>query len=187
MRSEKVARKYATALYERAEERKSLDRLSEDFEAARTALDAADDLRRILQSPVVKSEDKRAVLKEIFGGKASEEFVEGIDLLANKERLEVFEAMVDAYRELRDRRAGLVEADVATAADIGEDGLDRLKQRLESTLDKRVRMKSTIDEKLIGGFTARVDDTVVDASIAGKLRALKKRFAASESGEKSQA
>jgi F-type H+-transporting ATPase subunit delta len=186
MRSEKVARKYATALYERAEEQGTLERLSEDFESARNALDAADDLRRILRSPVVKSEDKRAVLKEIFDG-AAEGFVEGIDLLANKERLDVFEALVDAYRELRDRRAGLVEADVATAADIGEDGLDRLKQRLESTLDKRVRMKSTIDEKLIGGFTARIDDTVVDASIAGKLRALKKRFAASESGETSQA
>jgi F-type H+-transporting ATPase subunit delta len=45
-----------------------------------------------------------------------------------------------------------------------------LKERLESILNKKVQMSFVIDKDIMGGFIARVGDTLYDASIRNQLR-----------------
>jgi F-type H+-transporting ATPase subunit delta len=47
-------------------------------------------------------------------------------------------------------------------------------------LQKKVNLKFKSDQNLIGGFIAKVDDTLYDASIKHQLELLKKQFLTGE-------
>src|SRR5579871_4512796 len=52
-----------------------------------------------------------------------------------------------------------------------------LNTELERLVGKRIRMRSSVDEALIGGVVARIRSTVYDGSVRGRLRALERRLA----------
>jgi len=55
-----------------------------------------------------------------------------------------------------------------------------LQSRLEKILNKKVRLNFKIDLDLVGGFIAKVGDTLYDASIKHQLELLKKQFLTGE-------
>jgi sulfopyruvate decarboxylase TPP-binding subunit len=55
-----------------------------------------------------------------------------------------------------------------------------LGKRLEKILDKKVRLNFKTDLSLVGGFIAKVNDTLYDASIRHQLELLKKQFLTGE-------
>ena len=51
-----------------------------------------------------------------------------------------------------------------------------MRENFEKLLNKKIRFNFTIDPNVIGGFVAKVGDTVYDASLKNQLEILKKRF-----------
>ena len=55
-----------------------------------------------------------------------------------------------------------------------------LQSRMEKILNKKVQLNFKKDANLVGGFIAKVDDTLYDASIEHQLELLKKQFLTGE-------
>jgi F-type H+-transporting ATPase subunit delta len=49
---------------------------------------------------------------------------------------------------------------------------------LERLTGRRIRMRFTVDERLIGGVVARIGSTVYDGSVRGQLASLGRRLGA---------
>ena len=47
---------------------------------------------------------------------------------------------------------------------------------MEKKLNKRVRLNYSIDDTILGGFIAKIGDTMHDASIKHQLELLQKKF-----------
>jgi F-type H+-transporting ATPase subunit delta len=116
------------------------------------------------------------VLKEIFAGKVTDDFTRFLDFLSRKNRIAIVENIAESYLEIKDEREGIVTVALTTAVDFGDELIADLKERFESVLSKKVRFTFRKDEAIIGGFVAKVQDTVYDASIAHQLELLKKKF-----------
>ena len=62
----RAAVRYAKAVLSLAQEQKSADAVNSDMKLITESIAKSDELNQMLQSPVVKSSDKKAVLSKVF-------------------------------------------------------------------------------------------------------------------------
>ena len=174
--SHPVARRYALALYQEAQENGVADRIDEDMDALRETLDGSPDLISLLRSPVVPRPKKEAVLGRLFDGKVDDLTMRFIKLLVEKTREELLPVVVAAYSALKDERLGVVEAHVRTAKPLGFDEAESLRKALEANSGKKVRMKMDVEPSLVGGLVVRMGAKVFDRSVRHQLQVLSAQF-----------
>ena len=176
MNESKVSVRYANSLLSSAIEKGSLDKVAKDMELVYSAIKSSPELSRTLSSPIIKAQIKSSVLDEIFKKKISKETMDFLKFIVEKNRENLLESIVKKFLDLRDQKLGLINVNVKSAVELGEDQRKKLKEKFEKLLNKKVRFDFTIDPDVIGGFVAKVGDTVYDASLKNQLEILKKRF-----------
>ena len=172
----KVSKRYATSLLESAVEKKKLDSVSLDMELVSSTLEANRQLMLALANPVVRPSIKLKVLEEVFKSRVNSETMQFLKFLVEKNREDLLDHIAKIFLELRDEQLGIVNVEVSTAMDFTEDQVNLFKNNLEKFLGKKVRLSFKIDPDVIGGFVAKVDDTVFDASLKHQLELLKRQF-----------
>jgi F-type H+-transporting ATPase subunit delta len=88
----------------------------------------------------------------------------------------LLESIVGKFLDLRDKKLGIVNVQVRSAVPMSDAQEKKLRENYEKLLNKKVKFEFTIDPTVIGGFVAKVGDTVYDASLKNQLEILKKRF-----------
>lgn len=86
--------------------------------------------------------------------------------------------IVSAFDLELNRARGIVNAVVTTAVPLDERERAFLTDRVEAITSRRVVLDTRVDPALIGGFVARVGDQLIDASVVGRLTALRARLIA---------
>ena len=176
MAESKVSLRYANSLMDISIENKSVERVAKDMELVLSAIHSSGDLERLLEDPVIRSEKKHSILEEIFGKKVSEQSMNFIKFVVDKHREELLGNIIDKFLELRDKQLGIINVDVKTAFEFNEDQKTKLKDKLEKMFDKKARLNFSVDKDMIGGFVAKVNDTIYNASAKHQLEQLKKEF-----------
>lgn len=176
MRNRKVSSRYAQSLMDLTEEKNSLGVMYTDVRLVVTVLDENIQLKKLLYSPVIKPKLKVSIFDEIFRGKINEDLHKFIRFIVEKNREEYLYDILARFLELRNDRLGIVDVEVKTAVQFNDKQAAELKKRLESIISKQVEMSFVIDKNILGGFIARVGDTLYDASIRNQLDNLKRMF-----------
>jgi F-type H+-transporting ATPase subunit delta len=176
MAETKVSSRYANSLLDMSSEKNNLDEISIDMELVHSAIRSSKELKNILDSPIVKSEIKKSVLSEIFKNKISNDSLGFIKFVIDKNREDILDSIIEKFLELRDEKLGLVRVEVRTSFDFTDEQKEKLRKRLESILNKKAHLKFIVDNTIVGGFIAKVGDTVYDASIKHQLELLRKEF-----------
>ncbi|MCL6494903.1 MAG: F0F1 ATP synthase subunit delta, partial [Ignavibacterium sp.] len=71
---------------------------------------------------------------------------------------------------------GVARVDIKSAFELSNDQKKIIEQKFESLLNKKVVASYKVDEKVIGGFVAKVKDTVYDATVAHQLELLRQQL-----------
>lgn len=171
-----IARRYATALYEEADDTGVLEAVDEDVRMLRDSLASNDKLSRVFKSPVIPAKKKDAVLESLLGDRVEALFLQFLQLLVQKDRETMTAAILDAYQSLRDEQRGIVDAHVTTARPLSDDEKEAVVEALEAKTGKTIRLHQHEDTDLIGGLVVRIGDYVFDASVRNKLSALHDRL-----------
>ena len=177
MADSKVAYRYASSLLDTALENNTLDKVDKDLKLLIESFDKSGELKRAVESPVIKSRLKISILKEIFSKKMDKETIKFIQFVVDKNREDTLYAIAEKFIDLRNDHLGIVELNVKTAFKFNEDQKQEVKTRFEKILKKTVNLNVIVDNSLVGGFIAKVGDTVYDASLKHQLELLKKEFA----------
>ncbi|MGB3542618.1 ATP synthase F1 subunit delta [Rubrivirga sp.] len=172
-----VARRYAQALAQEAQSQGVLEDVDVDVDLLHATLEGSRDLRLVLESPIYSQEKTRAVLEGVFGSKVSALTSKFLNLLVQKERDGQIPSVLEAYRQLRDDRLGVIEASVKTAKPLAPEQMTELQKSLEARAGKTVRMRYEIDPSLVGGLVVRLGDVVFDRSVKHQLEMLRDQFA----------
>lgn len=172
----RILHRYATSLLETSIEKKNLDVVTSDIQLLVETLDKSRQLQLMLESPVVKPEVKLNILKEIFSSKISKDSMDFIEFVISKQRENLLNSIGKRFLELRDEYLGIANVFITTASEFTNDQKSLLENKLEKILDKKVRLNFKTDLNLVGGFIAKVNDTLYDASIKHQLELLKKQF-----------
>ena len=169
-----LAGRYANALFELAQDQKSVDAVSADLASLRRALESSPDLTRLVRSPVFSAEDHakalKAILEKMGANALTTKFVL---LLAEKRRLFVLTQIIAAYEHLVARSRGETEAEVTAARALSDAEITELKAVLKSRLGKEPRLHAKIDPTLLGGLVVKVGSRMIDSSLRTKLDGLR--------------
>ncbi len=165
-----IAKRYAKALVELSEEKKTVDKVKADLGSFIAALDSAPEMQKLFSSPVFTPENKKAVIKDL-GAKlglqqATQRFVEH---LAETGRIRHVKDVYEAFLAILAERQNRASVELTTAAAVNAADLAEIKKKLESLIGKQVDINASVDASLIGGARARIGSVIYDGTIRNQL------------------
>ncbi len=166
-----IANRYATALYELADEANSLDAIAEELTGLRTLMSENDSLRKLVRSPLIASKDKQSAMSAILEKAGASQLVSRfVAVVARNGRLFALSGIIEAYLAELARRRGEVKASVVTARPLNEGQTKAITEILHKMGGDKVTMDVEIDPTLIGGLVVRVGSRMIDSSLKSKLQ-----------------
>lgn len=168
-----IAARYATAIFELAQEDKSLPALENDIEALSGAFGDSDDFRALINSPVYSRDEQASAITAIAGKMGlSGTVTNSLALMASNRRLFVLPQLLSELARLIADHKGEVTADVTAASALSDAQQAKLAETLKARVGKDVKINMAVDESLIGGLVVKVGSQMIDTSIRSKLAAL---------------
>lgn len=176
MANYKAARRYTTAIYELADEQNQVDTIKNDFVNIAKSLKDSRDLKLFIQSPLIMPEKKSAVLTSLFNGKVSDLTLNFLLLLCEKNRIDILKEVSESLLRLVNEKRGIIEAVITTAVEMTEQEKKVISEKLKNYTGKEIFPRFVVDKTIKGGFIAKIDDKIIDASILHQLDLLKEKF-----------
>ncbi len=165
-----LAERYATALYDLAEQDKALDAVATELQTIQDLISATPDMQRLIRSPVISREEQRramdAILAKLQASALTRRFV---GLVAHNRRLFALPSIIAAYvKRLADQR-GETTAEVASATPLSSEQLLAIAAALKSSVGRDVVLSTRVDPGLLGGLVVKLGSRMVDSSLRTKL------------------
>ena len=175
MSESRAALRYAKATLNFAIEKKVTDSIDEDMRYIVQTISDSDELKEMLQSPILEGSSKNQVLKEIFKN-VNDLTKELFSLLVSKKRIGLLNEVAKKYIRLNDNLKGENVALVTTAVPLTPSLEKKILAQVEKITSNKVTLENIIDASIIGGFILRIGDLQYNASISNKLNNLKREF-----------
>jgi F-type H+-transporting ATPase subunit delta len=164
-----LARPYARAAFEAAQEHKDFERWSQMLASAATTV-ADTRVVKLLSSPRVQPTDLVELIAE--ASSADERGRNFLNTLAQNRRLGVLPEVAAIYEELRADAENVTDVHVTSAVQLDETQRARLTAALKKRLKREIRLHCAVDASLIGGAIVRAGDFVIDGSLKARLERL---------------
>jgi len=171
-----VATRYAKSLLQLANEKGQLETVFSDMQLVAKVCHENKEFISFLKSPIIKTDKKVAVIKEIFAGKVSDVTSNFLVVLTHKRRELYMEQIADAFVEEYKKHKNILTAIITSASGIDSTVKAKVLELVKQNTNGEVELVEKIDKDLIGGFVLRIGDRQVDASISRKLNDLRKAF-----------
>ena len=169
--SAEVVEPYAEALMSLADSQSLIEQFGNQTRELLTVLKESEELQQFLGSPVIKTEDKKAVLKQIAGQGLHPYLVNFLQLVIDKKRTTFLAGILEQFLALVRDRTSTVLAQVTSVTELTQQQRDRVKEQVKAmTNASEVELETSLDPDLIGGVVIKVGSQVLDASLKGQLR-----------------
>ncbi len=175
-RIESIHKTYARALVELAEEKGVLEEVADQVIELAEVLRKQHQLRRLLTSPGLAADERDRIVDNIFKGRVNELIHRFLLMLSRKNRLALAPGIIFAFKQVYDELHGALEVEAYTAREMHGGEVDRLSASLGEALGRKVVVRPHRDPSLIGGLKLRVGDKLIDATVATRLKRLRRRI-----------
>lgn len=169
--SGQIVEPYAEALMSVAQEHNLTEELGTDLRSLLELWQNSPELASFLGNPIVKAEDKKAVLATILGDESNSYLKNFLMLLVNRRRIMYIDAIAEKYLELLRKLNNVVLAMVTSVAELNEEQKEAIADKVKNLSGASgVEIKTNLDPSLIGGVIIKVGSQVYDTSIRGQLQ-----------------
>jgi F-type H+-transporting ATPase subunit delta len=165
-------KRYAQAVFEIALESNKLKEWQSELKKIAQLMQDTE-FTALVENPKLPFELKAKLVHERLG-KINPMALNLVYLLIAKGKLKIAGQLADEYERLLNDHRGIKSAEVTTAIALDDTEREKLSHYLEAILGKKVIINSQVDPDILGGFIARIDDSLIDGSIRNKLEILKK-------------
>jgi F-type H+-transporting ATPase subunit delta len=175
-----IARPYARAAFQVAQENDALDELSRSLGIGKELLSDGR-ISRFLANPALTDDERLQFLKELFATAAGEDSVFGgssehgmnfLKLLLEYGRVDVLPEISDRFDALKAEVENTVDVIVTSATKLSDAQMRAIETALRARLGRDINLSTKIDENLIAGAVIRAGDVVIDGSLRSRLEGL---------------
>ena len=174
MTGQAVARRYAKALIDLAQEEGRVDEVGEEIAEMESRCESSSELQSLMSSPGIAKKVKREILAEIIqrGGMSvlSSRFFQ---LLLDKDRIRFTKLISTSYRKFADELKNRIRVEIRSAFPLSPEEEESLRSRLSVATGKNAVLEIQTDSSLLGGVTARLGSATWDGSVRNHLEILK--------------
>lgn len=167
--AEIIAKRYANTLFEISIEKNTLKDISKEVIYIQEIIEDNRDLLKILQSPLIKPNEKKDIFKNIFKEEISKELINFIYVVLDKNRGNYLLEIFSVFENLKDEHENTEKAEAITAVPLDDETLNNLKDSLEKSSSKNIILTNKVDSSIIGGIYIKVGDKIIDGTIRKRL------------------
>lgn len=150
---------------------------SEQLKSAVNLVASSKDLQRVLLSPAVNKVHKQAVIGKLSDELGLQRLIKNFLLVVvSHRRIGELPMMQKNFDLIVDERTGWVAAEITSAHELTAEQRQEIERALGNKLGKFVRAHYHVDPAVIGGVKAHVASVEYDATIRGKLEAMRSQL-----------
>ncbi|AJC50162.1 F0F1 ATP synthase subunit delta [Coxiella endosymbiont of Amblyomma americanum] len=173
-----LSRPYAQALFIEAKESRQLNFWLKTLHVLSILIEHRS-IIAIVRNPSIPNEKVKNILLKLLSeikleadSLLEEKLGNFLRLLINKRKLILLPSITLLYKNLLNSSRKILEATVVSAILLNNNQKNNIKKKLEKRFNTRIKLKTAIDESLVGGGVIYVGDWVMDGSIKGKIARL---------------
>ena len=167
-----AAIRYAKAYFGHCQKENSLKKIVIETEKIKGILSNNTNLYKTLKNKIVPNHTKKNILLSICGN-VSENLHKLIEILVSKNRLHLFDDILNQFIELYKISSGIETCYLISAEKISNEIEENLKHVVKKITKNKIKIVNIIDKDLIGGFIIKVGDIQFDNSVNSSLNKLK--------------
>lgn len=176
MRPLVIAERYSRSAYQLAEEKNMTTSFLQELQAVRDAMETRSELMSLLKNPLITRDEKHSLIEGILGPKASSLAQQFLNLLVDKNRIELFPDIVEELKRLTHEREKIEEATAVSARELHPSILQLLQKALEKMTAKKIILRTEEDPSLLGGIQIHLGNRLIDGTVKTKLNALESQL-----------
>ncbi len=169
----RVAIRYSKALFQLAREENLVMEVQSDLEVIKETCISDPEFHEMLNSPIIEEYAKANVLKNLFADKVNQLTFRFLELLSKKRRSGFLLEMIERFMESVLDYQGILAGTLVASNALDPAQVDEIRKKVEVLTGKKVLLSEQIDPSMIGGFTVKIKDTVIDLSIKTQLEKLR--------------
>ena len=168
---------YSLALYELAEESKSINEIEEQSSAFINLILRSNDFNLLIIDPTNKKEDQLNVIMKISEKyKLNNLLTNFLSFLTLKRRLFFVEKILKNFIEICSKKRGEIVAKLTAAKELNDNEINNIKEELTKNFSSKINLQYKFDPSLIGGLIIQVGSVMIDTSIKNKLQQLENKM-----------
>ena len=179
MRVQIVAKRYARALFSLGQEQglEELRKYRDQLRDLAEVVNGSPELLQVFKTPVIRAEQKKAILQNILEKIGTEPMVRNFCLfLADQDRLPFFLDIERYFSHLLDEHEGILRGSLVTATELAKKRKDSIREELEKRFRQNLVLDYEVDDNILGGLVLKVGDRIYDASLRAQLQSLKENI-----------
>ena len=177
----KISVRYAKALLASVREKQLTESVRLDMEMIFNIIETEPRFNNVLQSPVIKTSIKASFFKAVFYEQINPVTFSFLMLLLSNNRERYLKSATRIFLDLCRKEAGYKKAQLTSAVPINQALTDQFTNFIREYFKSEVDLTCLTDENIIGGFVLQVGDQQIDASVASKIKKIKRELLGSQS------
>ena len=166
-----IARRYAHAYFDLAQEAGALDAWGQELSRVADAL-SDPEVALALANPRLRGPQRVLLANALLEG-TTPQAGNLVRLLLERGRIAALPEVVAEYRRLADRASGVVRAEVTAAVPVSDAEAASVRRTLAEKLGGDVETTLRQDPAILGGLVIRIGDRVIDGSVRTRLEQLR--------------
>ena len=163
-----LARPYGLAVFKQAREEGNIKEWNNMLQLLVLIMQDAT-MRGLIANPKVNDQQLANLIIDVGGDGISETGRNLVRVMAENQRLAEMAGVAAVFEEECDRTAGRSHVEVTSAFELTDTQQKSIAESMSKRLGTEVDLSTTVDKSLIGGVVIRAGDTVIDASLRGRL------------------
>ena len=164
---------YGSSLYDLAFEEGRTEEIMADLGLIGSLFSEEPEYRKLLSSPALTKEERKALIKEAWEGKVHQYSLNFLQLLVDEDLASEFSECQKSYKALYNREKGILEVRAVSAAPLSPEQKERLGAVIAEKTGKRIELSFSVDPKLIGGMRLEMDGKSFEGSVSHYLEELR--------------
>ena len=172
MKQSREVKKYAQAVFAVADKTDQLSDTIRRLDILLNIYASSPEFRLFLQSRRISPAEKMKILKKVFMDILFDLELDLLHRLLEDGHIHLLAAVCKRLSFIAESAKTTLKVRVSTAKQMSPEELSDIIQNIEQKLGRKVDVDALVDPEIIGGVKFRIGNTIVDGSIATRLRKL---------------
>ena len=173
--SSEISQRYALALYELSKEKNQTEELVSNMIIFMKIFNSNKNLKNFVKNPTHSVENQKIVFDKISNLMNFNKLVKNFfSILITKKRIFFLDQIIEEFLKLISIKRGEISGSLISPKKINEKTISDIEREISANIKRSIKLKSKIDESLIGGIVIQIGSLMIDTSIKNKLQKYKK-------------
>ncbi len=182
MTDKNIARIFAESLSEVGKEKKVLPKLEDELKKVAELFQEEKELDRYFGSHEISGEKKKEFIDTLFSGTLSDFIINMLKSIIDFNCMKELDIIHNEFVKQVDMINNRQRVTVTTRFELDDSTREQVKSALNKELKKEIILEERTNEKILGGIIIKIDDLLIDGSLANQLKKINSNLIISKVG-----